>query len=106
MSYDDLSESVIDHVVELRDVVMKALLKDGSRTSAEIDEWFDERQCVYPPDEEFEFLDWQAMNVLLALYEVDEMLTPLTRAEFDHYRESQKTIYSPCVLDPSLVKRI
>jgi len=93
-------------IIELRDIIMRALLKrDVSTSSAEIED-FMSRGLYYPPDEDYEFLDWQAMNVLLALFEAKELLVIISDDELATYQQKQKTIYSPCTLNPSLALKL
>ncbi len=100
---EDITAPVDDYVIDLRNTIMRALLIDQHRTAEDIDEFM---ELTYPVAEEFEYLDWQAMNVLLALVEANEMMIRLTPEQIAVFKKHQKTIYSPSTLDPSLVRKI
>jgi hypothetical protein len=91
---------LLEQTIELRDLVMRALL--GDRTDEDAAKFMD-RQSFYPPDEEFELLEWQATNVIAALAR-EKIITGYSDEDFELLQEmSKEPIYSACVTDKSLV---
>ncbi len=64
-----------DYVIELRNIIMRALLTGIYKDEEQVEEFM---ALEYPPNPDFELLDWQAMNE-------DERLAA--------FKEAQKVIY-------------
>jgi hypothetical protein len=90
-----------DYVIELRNIIMRALLTGIYKDEEQVEEFM---TLEYPPNPDFELLDWQAMNVLIALVEARETNLIIEDERLAAFKEAQKVIYSPCTLNPSLVR--